>query len=232
MLDEPSAGFSPKLVEGVFASLGEIRARGVAIVLVEQNARAALAVADRGVILVEGRNRHEGRAPALWGDPGWPNSISRPAPGRELQFLVRRASHRRDDRPRRDRRDAHLFDPALRQFRPWRVHRLGRLSRARRRERRGMARRRSGGADRALFVRLGPRPGPARRDAAHRAARARPGLGLVRAAARHGEQHHRRDGEFGASMALRNLLEFLFTSRPAYFSRELQIAMPWAAACG
>ena len=68
MLDEPSAGLSPKLVEGVFARLAEIRASGVAIVLVEQNARAALAIADRGLVLVEGRNRHEGRAAELWGD--------------------------------------------------------------------------------------------------------------------------------------------------------------------
>ena len=69
MLDEPSAGLSPKLVEGVFARLGDIRAHGVAIVLVEQNARAALAVADRGLIMVEGRERHEGRAADLWADP-------------------------------------------------------------------------------------------------------------------------------------------------------------------
>jgi branched-chain amino acid transport system ATP-binding protein len=69
MLDEPSAGLSPKLVEGVFARLAEVRARGVAIVIVEQNARAALAIADRGLILVEGRERHEGRASELRGDP-------------------------------------------------------------------------------------------------------------------------------------------------------------------
>jgi branched-chain amino acid transport system ATP-binding protein len=68
MLDEPSAGLSPKLVEGVFARLAQIRASGVAIVLVEQNARAALAIADRGLILVEGRNRHEGRSAELGGD--------------------------------------------------------------------------------------------------------------------------------------------------------------------
>ena len=53
----------------MFARLGEIRARGVAIILVEQNARAALAVADRGLIMVEGRERHEGRAADLWADP-------------------------------------------------------------------------------------------------------------------------------------------------------------------
>jgi branched-chain amino acid transport system ATP-binding protein len=69
MLDEPSAGLSPKLVELVFARLVDIRRRGVTVVLVEQNARAALAVADRAYILVEGRNRHEGSAHDLANDP-------------------------------------------------------------------------------------------------------------------------------------------------------------------
>jgi branched-chain amino acid transport system ATP-binding protein len=69
MLDEPSAGLSPKLVGIVFAKLAEIRASGVAILLVEQNARAALAVADRGIVLVEGRNAHEGPAAELARDP-------------------------------------------------------------------------------------------------------------------------------------------------------------------
>ncbi|MFI5012086.1 MAG: ABC transporter ATP-binding protein [Hyphomicrobiales bacterium] len=69
MLDEPSAGLSPKLVDVVFAKLAEIRRSGVTIVLVEQNARAALAIADRAYVLVEGKNRHEGQAHALWGDP-------------------------------------------------------------------------------------------------------------------------------------------------------------------
>jgi branched-chain amino acid transport system ATP-binding protein len=69
MLDEPSAGLSPKLVEGVFANLRRIRETGVAIILVEQNARAALAIGDRAYVLVEGRNRHEGAAAQLAGDP-------------------------------------------------------------------------------------------------------------------------------------------------------------------
>ncbi len=69
MLDEPSAGLSPKLVEACFAKLREIRATGVTIVLVEQNVRAALALADRAYILAEGRNRHEGSAVALARDP-------------------------------------------------------------------------------------------------------------------------------------------------------------------
>jgi branched-chain amino acid transport system ATP-binding protein len=69
MLDEPSAGLSPKAVEAVFASLAEIRNSGVTIVLVEQNTRAALALADRAYVLVQGRNRHEGRARDLAQDP-------------------------------------------------------------------------------------------------------------------------------------------------------------------
>lgn len=69
LLDEPSAGLSPKLVEIVFSRLLEIRRSGVAIVLVEQNARAALAVGDRAYVMVEGRNRLEGAARGLWDNP-------------------------------------------------------------------------------------------------------------------------------------------------------------------
>ena len=69
MLDEPSAGLSPKFVASVFAKLVEIRQTGVAIVLVEQNVRAALAIADRAYVLVEGENRHEGTARDLANDP-------------------------------------------------------------------------------------------------------------------------------------------------------------------
>ena len=69
MLDEPSAGLSPRLVGEVFAQLARIRDDGVAIVLVEQNVRAALDVADRALVLVEGRNRHEGPARSLAADP-------------------------------------------------------------------------------------------------------------------------------------------------------------------
>ena len=68
MLDEPSAGLSPRLVEIVFAKVKDICRAGTTIVLVEQNARAALAVSDRAYILAEGQNRHEGRADTLWQD--------------------------------------------------------------------------------------------------------------------------------------------------------------------
>jgi branched-chain amino acid transport system ATP-binding protein len=69
ILDEPSAGLSPKIVAEVFARLKEINSKGVTIVLVEQNVKAALAIADRAVILVEGRVAHEGTAADLADDP-------------------------------------------------------------------------------------------------------------------------------------------------------------------
>jgi branched-chain amino acid transport system ATP-binding protein len=69
ILDEPSAGLSPKIVAEVFLRLKEINRTGVTIVLVEQNVKAALAIADRAVILVEGQLRHEGPAATLADDP-------------------------------------------------------------------------------------------------------------------------------------------------------------------
>jgi branched-chain amino acid transport system ATP-binding protein len=69
LLDEPSAGLSPKAAAELFRTLVRIRQTGVAIVLVEQNVRAALSVADRAYVLVEGRNRREGTAGDLAADP-------------------------------------------------------------------------------------------------------------------------------------------------------------------
>ncbi|WP_048647251.1 ABC transporter ATP-binding protein [Nitratireductor soli] len=69
ILDEPSAGLSPKIVGEVFARLKDINAAGITIVLVEQNVKAALAIAHRAVILVEGELRHEGPAATLAEDP-------------------------------------------------------------------------------------------------------------------------------------------------------------------
>jgi branched-chain amino acid transport system ATP-binding protein len=69
VLDEPSAGLSPKMVETVFERLRSIRGNRVTILLVEQNVRAALAISDRAYVLAEGRNRHAGKAADLWNDP-------------------------------------------------------------------------------------------------------------------------------------------------------------------
>jgi branched-chain amino acid transport system ATP-binding protein len=69
ILDEPSAGLSPKIVRSVFDMLKAINRTGVTIILVEQNVHAALGVADRGIILVEGELRHVGLAHELTNDP-------------------------------------------------------------------------------------------------------------------------------------------------------------------
>lgn len=69
ILDEPSAGLSPKIVGEVFSMLKRINSEGVTIVLVEQNVKAALAIADRAIILAEGRIRHEGTPSELADDP-------------------------------------------------------------------------------------------------------------------------------------------------------------------
>ena len=69
VLDEPSAGLSPKFVSMVFSMLSDIRKAGVTILLVEQNAKAALSIGDRAYVLVEGKDAHEGVASELWDDP-------------------------------------------------------------------------------------------------------------------------------------------------------------------
>ena len=69
VLDEASAGLSPKLSGGFFAKLAEVRDGGVTIIMVEQNARAALAACDRAIILSEGRIAHQGPAARIGADP-------------------------------------------------------------------------------------------------------------------------------------------------------------------
>jgi branched-chain amino acid transport system ATP-binding protein len=69
LLDEPSAGLSPVAMDAVFAKLVEINALGIGIVMVEKNARRALALAHRGYVLDAGRNAIEGRGVDLLADP-------------------------------------------------------------------------------------------------------------------------------------------------------------------
>lgn len=69
MLDEPSAGLSPLMVSEVFQRLGALVEGGVAILMVEQNARAALAVSQRTYVFAEGRNRIDGPSTDLAQDP-------------------------------------------------------------------------------------------------------------------------------------------------------------------
>lgn len=69
LLDEPSAALSPLLVNNVFEQIKQINQQGTAIVLVEQNARKALAMADRGYVLDTGRDRFSGIGIDLLNDP-------------------------------------------------------------------------------------------------------------------------------------------------------------------
>jgi ABC-type branched-subunit amino acid transport system ATPase component len=69
LLDEPSLGLSPKFVTLIFEKLVEMRQAGYTLMLVEQNATRALAVADRGYVLELGRNRFEGAGRTLLADP-------------------------------------------------------------------------------------------------------------------------------------------------------------------
>jgi len=65
LLDEPSAGLSPKLVQVIFEKIEKINEKGVSILMVEQNARKALSISHRGYVLVMGKNRFEGSGDAI-----------------------------------------------------------------------------------------------------------------------------------------------------------------------
>lgn len=69
MLDEPTAGLSPLVMEQIFERIVAVNRAGIGILLVEQNARQALAIAHRGYVLATGRNRFTGTAEALLGNP-------------------------------------------------------------------------------------------------------------------------------------------------------------------
>ena len=69
MLDEPSLGLSPRLVDEVFDKTVEMARAGLTVMLVEQNAARALEISDRGYVLELGRNRFEGRGPDLLANP-------------------------------------------------------------------------------------------------------------------------------------------------------------------
>ncbi|MDR1968787.1 MAG: ABC transporter ATP-binding protein [Burkholderiaceae bacterium] len=83
LLDEPSLGLAPLIVRSIFQVLAEVRGTGVTILIVEQNARMALKLADRGYVLEVGRIGHEGAARTLLASP-------------EIQaaYLGRGASHK------------------------------------------------------------------------------------------------------------------------------------------
>ena len=68
MLDEPTAGVSPIVMDELFDRIIEVARTGIPILMVEQNARQALEIADKGYVLVQGRNAHAGTGKALLAD--------------------------------------------------------------------------------------------------------------------------------------------------------------------
>ncbi|CAN7652865.1 ABC transporter ATP-binding protein [Bosea sp. LjRoot90] len=69
LIDEPSIGLSPMLVQETFGILKELRAKGVTILMIEQNARSALEISDEGLVLELGQTRMQGPAADILADP-------------------------------------------------------------------------------------------------------------------------------------------------------------------
>ena len=69
MLDEPTAGVSPVVMDELFDRIVEVARTGISILMVEQNARQALEIADRGYVMVQGRNAFADSGAALLADP-------------------------------------------------------------------------------------------------------------------------------------------------------------------
>ena len=91
LLDEPSAGLAPAFVEAIFEKIEDINRAGVTLVMVEQNARRALTMSDRGYVLDLGANRFEGPGRELLADPkvaelylGGTARVDRPEAAREI----------------------------------------------------------------------------------------------------------------------------------------------------
>jgi len=83
MLDEPSIGLAPLVVREIFEVIAGLRRQGKTVLLVEQNARAALAIADRGYVMETGRIMVEGTAEELAGN----HDVRRAYLGREYRRI-------------------------------------------------------------------------------------------------------------------------------------------------
>jgi len=69
LLDEPTAGVSPIVMDEIFSNILDVKNAGMAVLMVEQNAQQALNIADKGFVLVSGRNEHTGSGKELINDP-------------------------------------------------------------------------------------------------------------------------------------------------------------------
>ena len=69
MLDEPTAGVSPIVMDDLFDRIIDVARTGIAILMVEQNAKQALTIADRGYVMVQGENRYTDTGAALLENP-------------------------------------------------------------------------------------------------------------------------------------------------------------------
>jgi ABC-type branched-subunit amino acid transport system ATPase component len=105
LLDEPSAGLAPAFVEAIFEKVEDINRAGVTVVMVEQNARRALGMSNRGYVLDLGQDRFEGPGKELLNDP----KVAELYLGGTARMDRPEAPHRKADRgpgPRSPRRDA------------------------------------------------------------------------------------------------------------------------------
>ena len=88
LLDEPSIGLAPMIIDEVFEKLVEIKSTGTSILMVEQNANMALSISDRGYVLELGRNKYEGQAQDLLQDPKVGELYLGKAPSQKGGFIV------------------------------------------------------------------------------------------------------------------------------------------------
>ncbi len=226
MLDEPTAGLSPKVVGEVFADLRRLAQSGVAVFMVEQNAKAALRISDRGYVLADGENRFEGAAAALLDDPAVGEAfLARARP--EPEVTDAGTGHRRRDPDGRHHRSGRhrcvlrAADPPLRQLRSFRARDLGRLS----------------GARRGRLRRPGTPTGPLSFGWQLIAAMLIAGVLtgglawlvdiLVFRRLRHSGAHHLSMvfAAFGAALVMRHLIVLIWGHGSYFYTRELQIAL-------
>ena len=106
MLDEPSLGLAPIIVADIFRTVGELRSAGVSVLLVEQNAQAALQIADRAYVMELGEFILNGAARDIAANRAWPRAISASRTRAKARF---NSAHSQSLKWRELRREADSF---------------------------------------------------------------------------------------------------------------------------